>query len=71
VKSLRDLFEVLNICFWGVECEALFRTLDGTERALLSERIRARKKGNPDWKSESGWEERFSGFVKQSRYLEP
>ncbi len=65
VKSMRDLFEVLNICFWGDECAALFRTLDGAERALLSERIRARKKGNPDWRSESGWEERFSDFIRQ------
>jgi hypothetical protein len=65
VKSMRDLFEVLNICFWGDEGGARVRTLDGAERALLSERIRARKKGNPDWRSESGWEERFSEFIRQ------
>jgi hypothetical protein len=64
VKSMRDLLEILNVCFWGDECAALFKALDGAERALLKEQIRARKKRDPDWKPESGWEERFFDYTK-------
>ncbi len=57
VKSIRDLFEILNLCFWGDECTAFFEALDETERAILISQLQLRKKRNPDWKSESGWEE--------------
>ncbi len=66
VKSMRDFFEVLNICFWGDECGMLFKSLDSAACALLLQRVRIQKQKNPDWRSESGWEENFIDYMKDS-----
>jgi hypothetical protein len=63
VRSIRDLFEILNVCFWDDESLALFEALDGAGRALLRNQLRLRKKRDPDWKSESGWEQRFIEYI--------
>ena len=65
VGSLRDLFEILNICLWGEESTALFEALDETGLKLLSQRLKIVQKKHPDWHSESGWEEKFEAHMKR------
>ena len=65
VGSLRDLFEILNICLWGEENTELFAALDETGLKLLSHRLKAMQKKHPDWHSESGWEENFEAYMKR------
>ena len=62
VFSLRDLSEVLSICFWGEEQEALFDTL-GPEELEQLRLFTARRRSNfPDWHSETGWEEKIKEY---------
>ncbi|SMC85769.1 DUF6179 domain-containing protein [Papillibacter cinnamivorans] len=56
VHSLRDLVEILNLCFWEDEPDEMLRSLDGDTLFLL--RAYVLKKG-PDWHSETGWETRL------------
>ncbi len=61
IHSMRDFAEVLNICFWGEECAALFETLSKTEHSLMLAYIKGKQ---PDWSSESGWENEFMKFIR-------
>lgn len=65
-KSLRDYVEILNICFWDDECDALYQTLDEAEIELLLRYIRQKQKRRPEWRSETGWEK---GLIEKSRRL--
>ena len=54
IHSLRDLVEVLNVCFWGDECRQLFEGFGKTELDLL----RCYRQEKPEsWRSDSGWED--------------
>lgn len=62
IHSLSDLTEVLNVCFWGNDCDTLFDAL-GSEIIELLEHYAARKYADdPDWASESGWELRLKQY---------
>jgi hypothetical protein len=62
IHSLSDLTDVLNSCFWGDDCYALFDAL-GSEIIELLEHYAARKYADdPDWVSESGWELRLKQY---------
>ncbi|UOO37712.1 hypothetical protein IZU99_00130 [Oscillospiraceae bacterium CM] len=54
--SLRDWAEVLNICFWGNECHALFDALSADALEHLWQFAVYRKTQAPNWRSETGWE---------------
>lgn len=56
VHSLGDLTEILNVCFWGDDCDALFNALGKEIVDLLVHYVNKKYSGNPDWGSESGWE---------------
>jgi hypothetical protein len=56
VHSLRDYFEILNICFWDDECQALFDTLSHEELKHLRLAVKQKQSKFPEWKSETGWE---------------
>lgn len=56
VGSLRDWAEILGICFWGEELEALFMTFSGDELDLLWRYVREKQRKYPEWVSETGWE---------------
>ncbi|MPM96741.1 hypothetical protein SDC9_143906 [bioreactor metagenome] len=59
VHSLQDLVEILNVCFWGDDCERLFEELSSAELCLL----RAYLKGKPEaWQSNSGWEKHLESY---------
>lgn len=56
VHSLRDLVEILHVCFWGDDCARLFEELSSMELCLL----RAYLEGKPEaWQSNFGWEKYF------------
>ncbi len=63
IHSMPDFAEVLNICFWGDECEALFDALNKTEHSLMLAYIQSRP---PEWRSESGWEHEFMKYIEKS-----
>jgi len=63
VRSLRDLVEILNVCFWGEECEPLFASLNKGDLAALLDYTLQKKSRVPDWESESGWEKRLLVFM--------
>jgi hypothetical protein len=54
IHSLRDLVEVLNICFWGDECRHLFAVFDDVELDLLRQYC---QEMHESWRSDSGWED--------------
>lgn len=53
IHSLRDLIEILDVCFWGDEAPRLFAALPSAARDLLRAYLSARPSG---WSSASGWE---------------
>jgi len=53
IHSLRDLIEVLNVCFWGDECRQLLAEFEDRELDLLRQYMREKQVG---WRSDSGWE---------------
>ena len=60
IRSMNDLAEVLNLCFWGGECEALFKELVEAE---LERMLRYVEDKGAMWSSESGWERELKGFL--------
>lgn len=65
VHSLRDLAEVLSICFWDDECIDLFDSLDSTEIALLLHFLHQKRKAYSSWQSESGWELQLLSYIEK------
>jgi hypothetical protein len=62
VGSLRDWAEILGICFWGDELQALFMTFSDDERDLLLRYVREKQRKYPEWISETGWEDALIDF---------
>ena len=62
VFSLRDLSEVLGVCFWDEELNALFDALSPEELAQLRRFAARRRAAFPDWRSETGWEENIKEY---------
>ncbi|SHH78131.1 hypothetical protein SAMN02745823_00997 [Sporobacter termitidis DSM 10068] len=62
ICSLRDWAEVLDICFWGDELEALFGTFSGEELRQLRFFAAHRRQKYPGRRSETGWEVRLDGY---------
>lgn len=60
VCSLRDMIEVLDVCFWGDECIAIFDMLQRAELALLYRfaKNRANEKCSP-----TGWEQSLYRYL--------
>jgi len=65
IHSLRDMVEVLNICFWEDERIALFDHLNIMEISLLVEFISTK---GQEKQSETGWEMLLIGMV-QNEYF--
>lgn len=59
IHSLRDADEMLSLCFWGAEQDALFDTLDPASLAPLLRLARQKRRGAPGRLSETGWETRL------------
>ncbi len=70
IHSLQDLVEVLGACFWEEESLALFRTLADTEIALLCDHIRDKRAFQPNWASDTRWEDRLLSYSKACRTTE-
>jgi hypothetical protein len=64
VHSLRDYFEILNICFWDEECIALFDSLSDEELRQLRLAIKQKQSKSPEWTSETGWENYLIDYIK-------
>jgi hypothetical protein len=62
IFSLRDLSEVLGICFWGDEQEAMFDALSPEELEHLRRFAANRRAQFPDWRSETDWEEKLNEY---------
>lgn len=59
VHSLRDLAEVLNVCFWDEDCLSLFGQLGEAELDALRYFLEKKPK---TWYSDSGWEKQLRKF---------
>lgn len=57
VHSLRDLVEILSVCFWKEELDPMLEAMDEDTLALLRGYVRQM---GPDWQSASGWETRLN-----------
>jgi hypothetical protein len=64
VHSLRDYFEILNICFWDEECIALFDSLSDEELKHLRLALKQKQRKSPEWTSETGWENYLMDYTK-------
>ncbi|QHI73573.1 DUF6179 domain-containing protein [Aminipila terrae] len=64
IHSLRDMTEILNICFWEEEIMELLQSFSDTELVLLQEYV----KNKPAlWKSETGWEIQLENLINNIR----
>ncbi len=66
VHSLRDMSEILNICFWDDELIQLFQTLSSTEITLLNKLVMSK---SMNWQSDTGWEEQLKKFINNSNKI--
>lgn len=60
VRSLRDMVEVLDVCFWEEEGAALFALLNKAELALLYHFVQNRPK---EKRSPAGWEQALEYYI--------
>lgn len=60
VHALRDLTEVLDLCFWGEECDALFDWYGPHACLALLQAVQQKPDG---WASETGWERRLRRYL--------
>ncbi|MHC1723599.1 MAG: DUF6179 domain-containing protein [Aminipila sp.] len=60
VHSLRDMIEVLNVCFWDDDLIQLFQTLSSIEIGLLNQFVLGK---TTNWESDSGWEKQLEKFI--------
>ncbi|MDP4119555.1 MAG: DUF6179 domain-containing protein [Bacillota bacterium] len=67
VHSLRDICEIMNVCFWGKDSIDYYHTLSITEQELLLFYIKEKHKENPEWSSETGWERQLVVYLKTLR----
>ena len=63
VASLRDLTELLDVCFWGEEQDALFGELSPEVCLQLRRFADNRRDKYPEWQSETGWEDRLEKYT--------
>lgn len=66
VHSLRDMSEILNICFWDDELIQLFQTLSSTQITLLNKLVMSK---SMNWQSDTGWEEQLKKFINNSNKI--
>lgn len=64
VHSLRDYFDILNICFWDEECLVLFDSLSHEELRHLRLALKQKQKKFPEWTSETGWENYLMDYTR-------
>lgn len=62
IGCLRDLAEVLDICFWDDECLELFKVMGKAELTILLEFARKREEAE---RSETGWEQKLFHYMKR------
>ena len=68
IHSLRDLIEVLNICFFDNEYEQVFDLLSGAECLAMTGYLRKRKGDLIDDRSQNAaWENAFLDYMKKKR----
>ncbi|HWP50320.1 MAG TPA: DUF6179 domain-containing protein [Clostridia bacterium] len=60
VHSLRDMTEVLDVCFWAEESIAIFEQMGRAELALLYHFIQNRPK---EKRSPTGWEQALENYI--------
>jgi hypothetical protein len=59
-RSLRDLTEILDVCFWGDESISLFKALGSLELQILLDFVH---KKSPERFSETGWEQKLLEYI--------
>lgn len=59
VHSLRDMVEVLNVCFWEEEIIQLFKTFTDTEIIMLNQFVKGKLE---NWQSDTGWEKQLEAI---------
>lgn len=64
VHSLRDMVELLDVCFWGEEAVAVFEQLNTPELALL---YRFAQKRIKEKRSPTQWEQALYGYLTEKR----
>ncbi len=67
VHSLRDYAEILGICFWDGESEALFDALNKDELEMLSRYVKHQQNRYSEWGSETGWETRLAEYLNKQK----
>ncbi|WMJ84861.1 DUF6179 domain-containing protein [Oscillospiraceae bacterium LTW-04] len=60
VRSLRDMTEVLDVCFWEDESIAVFELMGRSELALLYRFVQNRSK---EKRSPTGWEQALTNYI--------
>lgn len=64
IHSIRDLIEVLNVCFSRDEFTELFSSFNNVEIAVLMHFLLEKRGAADDWNPESEWEEKIIDYVK-------
>lgn len=59
VHSLRDMVEVLNVCFWEEEIIQLFNTFTDIEIDMLNQFVKGKSE---NWQSDTGWEKQLEAI---------
>ena len=62
VKSVRDLVEILNECFWGDDSLELFKAISKNEIYLIKYYLDKKGQG---YTSDSAWETKFKYYISQ------
>ncbi len=64
IHSVRDLVEVLNICFCNDEFDKLFSSFNDIEIAVIMNYLFQKKNAEGEWNPESEWEALFINYIK-------
>lgn len=64
VKSLRDLVEILNECFWGDDTLELFKAISKDEIYLIKYYLDKKGQG---YISDSAWENKFRYYISKNQ----
>lgn len=66
VHSLRDMVEVLNLCFWEEEIIELFNTFGDTEIMMLNQFVKSK---SINWQSDTGWEKHLKKYINSTKKI--
>lgn len=66
VHSLRDMVEVLNICFWEEEIIELLNTFSDTQIMMLNQFVKSK---SINWQSDTGWEKQLKKYINSTKKI--